>query len=232
MEALNEGPYSAVEANVEDKLPLVGRGPGKGKAKGKGKGTRRTLGGIFKNLNPARKQQPSEVASPSAEMDVSEDMPPQDPFDDANAMDMDCDGNVSWQEWHGLSDEDEDAEMALASPRGVEAEADADGDASPRAVVVPRTPQRRRRSSIATTPGSSPRSARVRRSPHTPPSAKKYLTGSGENILHRSRRRRGQDKLASQMKSMQLLGAEAAGAVARGTKTSPNTLRRRFLAVR
>ena len=156
--------HTGVEADVEEVFPLGGKkshgrrgasgASGKGTDKGKGKEkekeskTRRTLGGVFKNLNPRRHTGPSDgaytaqatgpgqSAAAGADMDVSEDLVDflaatvataataavQDPFADENAMDVEwSDEDSSRLSWHGSDEpEQEDVEMALSSPTGAE----------------------------------------------------------------------------------------------------------------
>ncbi|KAI0689149.1 hypothetical protein C8T65DRAFT_673297 [Cerioporus squamosus] len=249
---MDDRPYSAVEGDVEDMLPLVGKRLGKGKGKGKsseGEGKRRrTFAVIFGNLN-LRKRKTSKTTTPSADMDVSPGdlggAPTQDPFGDENAMDCDVGIRVGLSEWSGFGEaavpEDAEMEMALGSPSGEGAGGGGpSGGGTSRAVGFPCTPHKRRRSSISNSPRSSPASAKSRRSSprDTPYSAKSWLSNSSTpstvssmastRSKHMKRRARS---MASQAKSIQLLGIEAAGAVARVTKVSENSLRRKLLGV-
>ncbi|RDX50594.1 hypothetical protein OH76DRAFT_1402198 [Lentinus brumalis] len=220
-------PFSAVEGDIEDVIPLVGKGPGKGKAKGQGRPKRRTLEVIFGSLNLLKRSKTSKATSPPAEMDVSAvpaDVPAQDPFGDENAME--CDAGFQSFDWHGFgAATSEDAKMALGSASGEGAGGGStSGVSTSRAVGFPSTPPKRRRSSIPTTPRSSPRSVKSRCS------AMSWLTTSSEgspasslaSIRTKYRRRHARRSAA---KSVQVLGMEAAGLVARRYNVSENRMR-------
>ncbi|CDO72579.1 hypothetical protein BN946_scf184983.g62 [Trametes cinnabarina] len=180
---------------------------------------RRKIGALFQRLH---RRKPSKVPRHAVRATLGSVVPDEhseDPFGDEHAMD-----------W-----EDDEAGFEGAGTSG---------QASPGVAPAPKTPGRGRCTSAPTTPGASPWSTKSgrsstswQRSPKTPRSAKSWLsdsspgslsiTGSVTSSLRRKHVRRRQRQMASQMKSMQILGSEAGAAIAKAANVKESKLRYR-----
>lgn len=245
--SLESRPWSAVDGQGQDALPLSGSG--ETKRKGKGKGSKR-WGRIFKSMQFG-KHKTSKATSPTSkalltghgegEGDGSGPHSPslEDPFGDQHAMECEDDGE--WAAWVGRRGS-EDVDMAGSSPTRGDTQTgpgrSSISDASlSQWAVCPRTPQKKQSSSTPTTPRSSPwsrsslrtpgsaRSARSVRSALSQMSDKSRLSATSSMLKkHAKRKKERNARMASQMKSIQILGAEAVGAVAKATRVPEDEL--------
>ncbi|TBU42623.1 hypothetical protein BD309DRAFT_962544 [Dichomitus squalens] len=212
--------------DVSDEQALIG-GPDGVKARGKGNVRQRLAGFMpFRRRKAAsttlfgRAMLPSRVPEGSSSH--------RDPSEDWDAIQHDTGGSGG-----GGEQTAEDAETATHD-EGFHSAGSATGQWMTFPTLV--TPIKAQSFSAPTTPRRSPRSARSR---HTPGSAKSWLSelsASSELSAMSSLRRKTAKRKArlslepnpqmkSMKKSIQLLGPEAAGVVARGTDVSPNKLR-------
>ncbi|KAI8976317.1 hypothetical protein BD414DRAFT_164934 [Trametes punicea] len=213
-------------------VPLVDGSPSKGTRRTK---TRRKIGAFFQNFR-RRKVSNLKVPRPAPRATLASLVSPdyvQNPFGDEHAIHRDGEEAGPSSDAHSQTE---------GNPQ--------DGGGSPVAgstaqwALVPNTPRRTPSASAPTTPGTSPWSAKSKRSvaswqrsPRTPRSAKSWLsehspgslsiTSSVTSSLRRKHVRRRERQLASQMKSLQILGSEAGAAVAKASHVKESKLRYR-----
>ncbi|KAI0759301.1 hypothetical protein BD413DRAFT_496197 [Trametes elegans] len=220
------------DEHEHEHAPLVESPGARGAKRGKSRMRLEMLLRKFAQRRRTKHPKASPTHAHAAAPDLAED-----PFDDSHGMDIDGEDAVAPFRVGS------DAESIEEDGAGVDGAVGADWPA------VPKTPRRAKRTSPPTTPGRSPRSAKSARSvmswqtgassPRTPKSTRSRVSdgspgsggssSGGSSYRRRLLRRRTRDTMASQLKSVQLLGDEAVPAVARATNVKESRLRYRQL---